>query len=220
MNSKNKIGWKFYNSYLQLPKDMLSKQIPEKAKNPKIVLINHGLSEELGINISDLDEAYLASVFSGNQLPDGSDTIAMAYAGHQFGHFTILGDGRAILLGDHINRKKQRYEIQLKGAGKTEFSRNGDGKAALGPMIREYIMSEAMYYLNIPTTRSLAVVKTDEKVIREKDLVRNKIPNSIISTIPNKAPKGKYCRKPSLNFTKFISSIITTNKKSTATAPT
>ncbi len=172
MNSKNKIGWKFYNSYLQLPKDMQSKQTPDKVKNPKIVLINHDLSEELGINISDLDEAYLASVFSGNQLPDGSDTVAMAYAGHQFGHFTILGDGRAILLGDHINGKKQRYEIQLKGAGKTEFSRNGDGKAALGPMIREYIISEAMYYLNIPTTRSLAVVKTDEKVIREKDLVR------------------------------------------------
>ena len=172
MTSKNKIDWKFYNSYLQLPKDMQSKQIPERAKNPKIVLINHGLSEVLGINISGLDEAYLASVFSGNQLPDGSDTVAMAYAGHQFGHFTILGDGRAILLGDHINRKKQRYEIQLKGAGKTEFSRNGDGKAALGPMIREYIISEAMYYLNIPTTRSLAVVKTDEKVIREKELVR------------------------------------------------
>ena len=172
MTSKNKIDWKFYNSYLQLPKDMQSKQKPERAKNPKIVLINHGLSEVLGINISNLDEAYLASVFSGNQLPDGSDTVAMAYAGHQFGHFTILGDGRAILLGDHINRKKQRYEIQLKGAGKTEFSRNGDGKAALGPMIREYIISEAMYYLNILTTRSLAVVKTDEKVIREKELVR------------------------------------------------
>lgn len=172
MNSKNKINWKFYNSYLQLPKDMQSKQIPEKAKNPKIVLINHSLSEKLGINVSNLDETYLASVFSGNQLPNGSDTVAMAYAGHQFGHFTILGDGRAILLGDHINKKKQKYEIQLKGAGKTEFSRNGDGKAALGPMIREYIISEAMYYLNIPTTRSLAVVKTDEKVIREKELVR------------------------------------------------
>ena len=172
MTNKNKIDWKFKNSYLQLPKDMQSKQLPEKVKNPKIVLINNNLSNELGINLSNLDPEYLALVFSGNQLPTGSDTIAMAYAGHQFGHFTILGDGRAILIGEHINNKKQRYEIQFKGSGKTEFSRNGDGKAALGPMLREYIISEAMYHLNIPTTRSLAVVKTDEKVIRETELTR------------------------------------------------
>ena len=172
MTNKNKIDWKFKNSYLQLPKDMQSKQLPEKVKNPKLVLINNNLSNELGINLSNLDPEYLALVFSGNQLPAGSDTIAMAYAGHQFGHFTILGDGRAILIGEHINNKKQRYEIQFKGSGKTEFSRNGDGKAALGPMLREYIISEAMYYLNIPTTRSLAVVKTDEKVIRETELTR------------------------------------------------
>ena len=172
MTNKNKIDWKFDNSYLQLPKDMQSKQLPEKVKNPKLVLINHNLSNELGINLSNLDPEYLASVFSGNQLPAGSDTIAMAYAGHQFGHFTILGDGRAILIGEHINNKKQRYEIQFKGSGKTEFSRNGDGKAALGPMLREYIISEAMYHLNIPTTRSLAVVKTDEKVIRDTELTR------------------------------------------------
>ena len=172
MMNKNKIDWKFENSYLQLPKNMQSKQLPEKVKNPKIVLINNNLSNELGINLSNLDPEYLALVFSGNQLPAGSDTIAMAYAGHQFGHFTILGDGRAILIGEHINNKKQRYEIQFKGSGKTEFSRNGDGKAALGPMLREYIISEAMYHLNIPTTRSLAVVKTDEKVIRETELTR------------------------------------------------
>ena len=172
MTNKNKIDWKFENSYLQLPKNMQSKQLPEKVKNPKLVLINNNLSNELGINLSNLDPEYLALVFSGNQLPAGSDTIAMAYAGHQFGHFTILGDGRAILIGEHINNKKQRYEIQFKGSGKTEFSRNGDGKAALGPMLREYIISEAMYHLNIPTTRSLAVVKTDEKVIRETELTR------------------------------------------------
>ena len=106
MTNKNKIDWKFKNSYLQLPKDMQSKQLPEKVKNPKIVLINNNLSNELGINLSNLDPEYLALVFSGNQLPTGSDTIAMAYAGHQFGHFTILGDGRAILIGEHINNKK------------------------------------------------------------------------------------------------------------------
>ena len=93
MTNKNKIDWKFENSYLQLPKNMQSKQLPEKVKNPKIVLINNNLSNELGINLSNLDPEYLALVFSGNQLPAGSDTIAMAYAGHQFGHFTILGDG-------------------------------------------------------------------------------------------------------------------------------
>ncbi len=172
MTSKNKIDWKFDNSYLKLPADMQSKQKPENAKNPKTVLINNSLANELGINFSNLEEKYLSSVFSGNLLPEGSDTVAMAYAGHQFGHFTMLGDGRAIILGEHINSKKLRFEIQFKGSGKTKFSRNGDGKAALGPMIREYIISEAMHYLNIPTTRSLAVVKTDEKISREKELVR------------------------------------------------
>mgnify|MGYP006256408739 FL=1 len=100
-------------------------------------------------------------------MPKGSNSIAQAYAGHQFGHFTMLGDGRATLLGEHLTNKKQRYDIQFKGSGKTSFSRNGDGRAALGPMLREYIISEAINYLNIPTTRGLAVVKTGEQVFRE-----------------------------------------------------
>jgi uncharacterized protein YdiU (UPF0061 family) len=109
-------------------------------------------------------------MFAGNLLPEGSDTIAQAYAGHQFGHFTMLGDGRAIVIGEHISKNNKRFDIQFKGSGKTPFSRNGDGRAALGPMLREYIISEAMHGLNIPTTRSLAVVKTGEDVIRETPL--------------------------------------------------
>jgi len=106
-------------------------------------------------------------LFSGNSLPNGSTTIAQAYAGHQFGHFTMLGDGRAVLIGEHISNKNNRFDIQFKGSGRTSFSRGGDGRAALGPMLREYIISEAINSLNIPTTRSLAVVKTGEKVVRE-----------------------------------------------------
>ena len=166
----NKIDWNFNNTYLKLPKDMLSKQKPESVKNPELIILNYNLSEDLDINLKDLDVKYLESVFSGNLLPDGSEAISMAYAGHQFGNFTILGDGRAITIGEHFNQRKQGYEIQFKGSGKTKFSRNGDGKAALGPMLREYIISEAMYYLNIPTTRSLAVIKTGEKVKRETEL--------------------------------------------------
>jgi len=166
----NKIEWNFNNTYLSLPKIMLSEQKPDIVEKPEVVIINHALSKELSLNLLDLDDEYLASVFSGNSLPDGSKTISMAYAGHQFGHFTILGDGRAITIGEHVTQNNQGFEIQFKGSGKTKFSRDGDGKAALGPMLREYIISEAMHYLNIPTTRSLAVIKTGEKVIRETEL--------------------------------------------------
>ena len=107
---------------------------------------------------------------SGNSLPEGTNTIAQAYAGHQFGHFTMLGDGRAVLMGEHLSKNNERFDIQFKGSGQTPFSRNGDGRAALGPMLREYIISEAMHSLNIPTTRSLAVVKTGEDVVRENIL--------------------------------------------------
>ena len=106
----------------------------------------------------------------GTRFRQRSNSIAQAYAGHQFGHFTMLGDGRAVLIGEHLSKKKDRYDIQFKGSGKTAFSRNGDGRAALGPMLREYLISEAMYNLGIPSTRSLAVVKTGEEVIRETSL--------------------------------------------------
>ena len=122
---------------------------------------------ELGLNIDALQSNEGIEILSGNKIPEGSIPLAQAYAGHQFGHFTLLGDGRALLLGEHITTKGERVDIQLKGSGRTPYSRGGDGKAALGPMLREYIISEAMHALNIPTTRSLAVTKTGEAVIRE-----------------------------------------------------
>ncbi len=165
------MGWRFDNTYSKLPDTMLSKLAPIPVKAPKVVILNHSLSKELGLDFSNTSNENLASVFSGNLLPEGSDTIAQAYAGHQFGHFTTLGDGRAIVIGEHLSKNNKRFDIQFKGSGKTPFSRNGDGRAALGPMLREYIISEAMHALNIPTTRSLAVVKTGETVMRETPLI-------------------------------------------------
>ena len=166
----SKIGWKFDNTYVHLPNPMLSKLSPVPVKSPKIATLNQTLANELGLDFSSISNENLAYVFSGNVLPKGSKSIAQAYAGHQFGHFTMLGDGRAILIGEHINKKNKRFDIQFKGSGVTPYSRNGDGRAALGPMLREYIISEAMFYLNIPTTRSLAVVTTGENIIRETPL--------------------------------------------------
>ena len=167
----SRIGWRFDNTYSKLPDTMLSKLAPIPVKAPKVIIINHSLSKELGLDFSNTSNENLALTFSGNLLPEGSDTIAQAYAGHQFGHFTMLGDGRAIVMGEHISKNNQRFDIQFKGSGKTPFSRNGDGRAALGPMLREYIISEAMHALNIPTTRSLVVVKTGETVMRETPLI-------------------------------------------------
>ena len=164
------IGWCFDNTYSRLPDPFKEEINPVPVKNPEIVILNKTLSKELDLDFSNLNEKKISELFSGNSLPAGSNSIAQAYAGHQFGHFTMLGDGRAVLIGEHLSKKKERYDIQFKGSGKTTFSRNGDGRAALGPMLREYIISEAMYNLNIPTTRSLAVVKTGEEVIRETPL--------------------------------------------------
>jgi len=166
----NKIGWRFDNTYSKLPDSMLTKLAPTPVKAPELTILNNSLSKELGLNFTGLSDKNLASIFSGNLLPEGSDTIAQAYAGHQFGHFTLLGDGRAIVIGEHLSKNNKRFDIQFKGSGKTPYSRNGDGRAVLGPMLREYIISEAMFGLGIPTTRSLAVVKTGEKVIRETPL--------------------------------------------------
>ena len=167
---RKKIGWKFDNTYSNLSESLLSKLNPTPVKTPELVLFNHNLSKEIDLDFSQIDNKELALIFSGNQLPDGSDSIAQAYAGHQFGHFTILGDGRVLTIGEHLDRNKNRYDIQLKGSGKTPYSRNADGRAALGPMLREYIISEAMHNLEVPTTRSLAVIKTGEDVIRESIL--------------------------------------------------
>ena len=167
----SKIGWRFDNTYSKLPDTMLSKLDPIPVKSPKVVILNSSLSKELELDFSNINNEDLASIFSGNKLPEGSDAIAQAYAGHQFGQFTMLGDGRAIVIGEHLSKNNQRFDIQFKGSGKTPFSRNGDGRAALGPMLREYIISEAMHALNIPTTRSLAVVKTGETVMRETPLI-------------------------------------------------
>ena len=170
MSYNNKIGWRFDNTYSKLPSGMLTKLAPTPVKIPELVILNHSLSKELGLDFSGTSEKNLASIFSGNLLPEGSDTIAQAYAGHQFGYFTMLGDGRAIIIGEHLSKNNKRFDIQFKGSGKTPYSRNADGRAALGPMLREYIISEGMNGLGIPTTRSLAVVKTGEKVIRETPL--------------------------------------------------
>ena len=167
---KNKIGWRFDNTYLNLSQSMFSKINPTPVKTPKLVLFNHYLSKEIDLDFSQIDNEELALIFSGNQLPDGSQSIAQAYAGHQFGHFTILGDGRALMIGEHVDKNNNRYDIQFKGSGKTPYSRNADGRAALGPMLREYIISESMHHLGIPTTRSLAVIETGENVIRESIL--------------------------------------------------
>ena len=161
------IGWHFDNSYSKLSKTFKEDIKPTPVHEPELVILNEELAKNLNLNFSGIDKKKLAEIFSGNNLPDGTNSIAQAYAGHQFGHFTMLGDGRAVLLGEHIDNKNQRFDIQFKGSGRTSFSRGGDGRAALGPMLREYIISEAINALNIPTTRSLAVVKTGEKVVRE-----------------------------------------------------
>ena len=163
-------GWRFDNTYSKLPESFLSNTSPTPVKSPELTILNDSLVEDLGLNFSKLNKENLSKLFSGNTLPEGSKAISQAYAGHQFGNFTMLGDGRAVLMGEHISKNNERLDIQFKGSGKTPFSRNGDGRAALGPMLREYIISEAMHALNIPTTRSLAVVKTGEDVVREEML--------------------------------------------------
>jgi uncharacterized protein YdiU (UPF0061 family) len=155
------------HTYSALPPRFYARVAPAPAKDPRLVVFNSRLAEELDFDPTVLEREG-ATWFSGNQTPDDADPIAMAYAGHQFGGFApALGDGRAILLGERVGRDGVRRDIQLKGSGRTPFSRNGDGRAALGPMLREYLISEAMHALGIPTTRSLAVVTTGEQVVRE-----------------------------------------------------
>ena len=163
-------GWILQNSYTQISDKLFSELKPDVVNNPSTVIINHKLAKKLGLNLNEISEKDLSNLFSGNQLPHGAKPFAQAYAGHQFGQFTILGDGRAHIVGEQVTPDGEIFDIQYKGSGRTPYSRGGDGKAALGPMLREYLISEAMYYLGIPTTRSLAVVETGEKVYREVPL--------------------------------------------------
>ncbi|MGO1580659.1 MAG: protein adenylyltransferase SelO [Peptoniphilaceae bacterium] len=165
MNNLN-VGWNFNNSYLNLDRKFYRKVEPNNAINPELVILNEELAMKMGLNKEALADKDGVDILSGNRFPVGSAGMAQAYAGHQFGYFTMLGDGRAVLLGEHITKLGERLDIQLKGSGHTIYSRGGDGKATLGPMLREYIISESMFRLGIPTTRSLAVVKTGEKIYR------------------------------------------------------
>ena len=161
------VGWRFDNSYARLPEAFFVPVNPATVSGPRVSILNERLADELGLDLAALPPEAAAALFAGQALPEGSRPIAQAYAGHQYGGFTMLGDGRAILLGEHRTPIERLVDIQFKGSGPTRFSRGGDGRAALGPMLREYAVSEAMSALGIPTTRSLAVVTTGETVYRE-----------------------------------------------------
>ena len=167
---KNKSDLFIQNSYIKLPQGLYSKVYPEPVKNPKITIFNESLAKDLKLNNFLENTKLIKDYLSGNKIPKGSIPISQAYAGHQFGHFTMLGDGRAVLIGELTTKQNNLVDLQLKGSGRTPYSRQGDGRATLVSMLREYIISEAMYYLNIPTTRSLAVINSGEKVFRESEL--------------------------------------------------
>ncbi|MEO0034531.1 MAG: hypothetical protein RLZZ501_554 [Pseudomonadota bacterium] len=162
--------WRFDNSYGRLPPTLYTRIGPSPVAAPRLVLFNRALAAELGLDPALGAAAEAAPLFAGNRLPEGAEPLAQAYAGHQFGYFNVLGDGRAILLGEHLRPDGGRVDLQLKGAGRTPYSRGGDGRAALGPMLREYLFGEAMHALGLPTTRALAVVTTGETVLRQTPL--------------------------------------------------
>lgn len=166
------------STYAKLPGVFFSKLYPTPVRQPKIVIFNERLANEIGLDFSSMSVEERTQLLSGNLVPEGSVPLAQAYAGHQFGNFTMLGDGRALVLGEHLTPSGQRLDLQFKGSGRTPYSRGGDGRAALGPMLREYILSEAMHGLGIPTTRSLAVLTTGEKVMR-----KNELPGAILTRI-------------------------------------
>jgi uncharacterized protein YdiU (UPF0061 family) len=166
------------STYAELPQVLFSKSSPTPVRQPEVVIFNEKLADDIGLNLTGMSKEVRTDLFAGNFVPEGTEPFAQAYAGHQFGNFTMLGDGRAIVLGEHHTPSGQRLDLQLKGSGRTPYSRGGDGRAALGPMLREYIISEAMHALGIPTTRSLAVVTTGEKVYRETEL-----PGAILTRI-------------------------------------
>ncbi|PKM58279.1 MAG: YdiU family protein [Firmicutes bacterium HGW-Firmicutes-3] len=172
MNNKKEIktGWHLDYSYARLPKIFFTKIKPIGVTSPSLIILNNPLASFLGFTENELRSKESLEILAGNRAPEGGLPLAQAYAGHQFGHFTMLGDGRALLIGEQLTPSLQRFDLQLKGSGPTPYSRGGDGRAALGPMLREYMISEAMYALGIPTTRSLSVVTTGESVIRETNL--------------------------------------------------
>ncbi|MFM7133985.1 MAG: protein adenylyltransferase SelO [Planctomycetota bacterium] len=160
-------GWNFDNSYARLHAALWESAEAAFFPRPAVAVVNHALARELGLDFAGVADEELASIFTGQRLPAGATPIAQAYAGHQYGHFTMLGDGRAILMGEQIAPGGKRFDIQFKGSGETPFSRRGDGRAALGPMLREHIVGEALHGLGIPTTRSLAVTTTGEMIARD-----------------------------------------------------
>ncbi len=164
----NAVSFPFDNSYARLPERFFARLPPTPVAAPALIRVNRGLADELGLDADALESADGVEILAGNRIPEGADPLAMAYAGHQFGGWVPqLGDGRAILLGEVVGRDGVRRDIQLKGAGRTPFSRGGDGRAALWPVLREYIVSEAMHRLGVPTTRALAAVTTGQPVYRE-----------------------------------------------------
>ncbi len=163
-------GWRLDHTYATLPALFHAAAAPTPVRDPHYVVFNPALAAAIGLDAASLEGPAGAAIFAGNHLPEDARPLAQAYAGHQFGHFTVLGDGRAILLGEQTTPAGTRVDVQLKGAGQTPYSRRGDGRAALGPMLRELLISEAMHGLGIPTSRSLAVVSTGEPVYRERPL--------------------------------------------------
>ena len=169
----------FNNQYTALGEGFFVRTRPSPVSGPRMVCFNRDLARDLGLDADMLDSEYGAAVFAGNEIPEGADPLAMVYSGHQFGMFNPqLGDGRALLLGEVVGLDGLGYGIQLKGSGRTVFSRNGDGRAPLGPVLREYLVSEAMHRLGVPTTRALAVVTTGDSVFRERAL-----PGGIITRV-------------------------------------
>ncbi len=167
---KNEIGWKLDNSYLKLPSKFYREIDLNPTSQAELVLLNKSLAESIGLKAENLKSKEAVEILSGNRLPKGGIALAQAYAGHQFGNSTMLGDGRAMLIGEQITPDGNRLDIQLKGSGRTPYSRGGDGRASLRAMLREYLISEAIYNLGIASTRGLAVTLTGDKIIRESRL--------------------------------------------------
>jgi len=174
------VSFAFDNSYAQLPERFHAKLPPTPVAAPKLIRINEALARFLGLDPAMLASPEGVAMLAGNRVPDGAEPLAMAYAGHQFGNWSPqLGDGRAILLGELRGEDGVRYDVQLKGSGPTPFSRNGDGRAALGPVLREFVVSEAMQALGVPTTRSLAAVTTGEEIRRQEGM----LPGAVLTRV-------------------------------------